>query len=284
MSARSALQNDAGTSQLDWHKSDTVRSPNVLPVSDWKSGRFKWLSAVRRDDRLSDAAQLLAVALTLDFAHHETAFCNPSIGTLSKHLRKCERTVQRAMLELRKALWINVWQATGRGNQNSRVTFLHGDGLAKVKGKNNVVNLSLGASESPTNSSDQEAESPTNLSSKPDKFVQPLYNKDKPVLNHSAGACARETAPTGVCDQVERPSPQCRKVAVENGEDEAEWNGWLSKRGFPTLRELGRRSSNAQGRGWDVPFRRPPSTDEKIAQSIAMKFFQWCAHRKGFAL
>ena len=134
MSSRSALQNDAGTSQNNWHKSDTTRSPNVLPVSDWKTGRFKWLSAVRRDGRLSDAAQLLAVALTLDFAHHETAFCNPSIGRLSDHLRKCERTVQRAMLELRTAHWISVSQATGRGNKNSEVTFLIGDGFAKLNG------------------------------------------------------------------------------------------------------------------------------------------------------
>ena len=145
----------------------------AVPVSDWKSGRFKWLSAVRCDSRLSDAAQLLAVALTLDFAHHETAFCNPSIGRLSDHLRKCERTVQRAMLELRNAHWISVSQAIGRGNKNSEVTFLIGDGFAKVNGKSNVVNLYACSPESPTNSSDQQAESPTKPVSKSDKFVRP---------------------------------------------------------------------------------------------------------------
>ena len=273
MSARSALQNDAGTSQLDWHKSDTVRSPNVLPVSDWKSGRFKWLSAVRRDDRLSDAAQLLAVALTLDFAHHETAFCNPSIGRLSDHLRKCERTVQRAMLELRKAHWISVSQAIGRGNKNSEVTFLIGDGLAKLKGKNNVVNLSAGSPETPTKSSDKQAESPTKSASKPDKIVRPPCTpyKEQPQFNLTDR------------DNFRPGKPTCPVEAVPYGSDaESEWNAWLKAHGLPNLSALNRKFSDDRGCGWEMPRRRPPHPDDVIANRVALGFARWAAFEKGF--
>ena len=275
MSSRSALQNDAGTLQSDWHKSDTVRSPNVLAVTDWKSARFRWLAAVRRDDRLSDAAQLLAVALTLDFAHHETAFCNPSIGRLSDHLRKCERTVQRAMLELRKAHWISVSQVTGRGNKNSEVTFLSGDVSAKVKGMSNVVNLSSESTKSPTNSSVRQEKSPTKSVSKPDKFVRPPCTpyKDKPFHNLDA----REPESNG----PERPN--CPVEAVPYGSDaENEWDAYLQAHNLPKLSELNRKFSDDRGCGWEMPRRRPPHPDDGTSNRVALNFARWCALQKGF--
>jgi hypothetical protein len=274
--SRGDVQNDAGTIAKDWHKSGTVGSPNVPPISDWKNNRFHWLAAVRRDDRLSDAAQFLAVALTLDFAHHETAFCNPSIGRLSDHLRKCERTVQRAMLELRKKHWISVSQATGRGNKNSEITFLRGDGSVKIRGNSNVVNLSSGTAKSPTNSSNRQAESPTNFVSKADKFVRPPCTpyKDKPYQNHKAGGPDRESP--------ERPYPRHVAAVPYGSYAENDWDAWLAKRGFPNLASLARKSSTAKGPGWDMPFGTPPSADDPITTGIAVKFADWAAYQKGF--
>ena len=120
---------------------------------------------------------------------------------------------------------------------------------------------------------DQSPKRVTLTATKGDRSVTP-YNKAKPKKNLKEGASVR--------DQFERPYPQCCKVAIDGSSFEVDWNVWLRTKGFPTLQELDRRSSNAVGRGWDVPYSTPPSPDDDTCQRISMKFFNWCAYQKGF--
>ena len=275
-SSRVTAQNDAGTRHQDWHKSDTACSTIVRTLSDWKNNRWDWKRAVRRDARLSDGAKVLAAALCDDFARHETGFCNPSIGTLAKALGKSDRSVQRALAELRKFSWCAVIYAIGRGRQ-SEILFQTGDGIVSVFDAEKTPHLSDRRTERVTEVSpiadDLQAERVTPVALKGDRGVTP-YNKAKPKNNLKERASVR--------DQVERPYPQCCKVAFDGSSHEVEWNAWLGKNGFPTLQELDRRSSNSIGRGWDVPYSTPPSPDEETCQRITTKFFDWCAYQKGF--
>ena len=237
------------------------RLTNLQAISDWNKDRWIWKRAVKIDARLSDPAKLLAVTLCDDFAHHETGFCNPSIGTLAGALGKSDRSVQRALSELRNAGWIEVQRGNGRGN-SSKIIFLKGD-----------APFTFSSSEKVTRIADHRPEKVTNVTVKGDRSVAP-YNRDKPKKNQKAQPSA--------CDASERPFAHLRAVAVEWSNGETEWNEWLAKHGLPTLRQLGRRSSNRFYCGWDVPYCIPPSKDDPITQSISLKFFRWCAFQKGF--
>lgn len=94
-------------------------------VSDWKNRRWAWKDALCRVTALSDGAKLLAVRWVDSFAHHETAFCNPSVETMAEALGKSGRSIQRAIAELQAAGWIRVDYAKGRG-RTSKIVFLNG--------------------------------------------------------------------------------------------------------------------------------------------------------------
>lgn len=91
--------------------------------------------------------------------------------------------------------------------------------------------------------------------------------KDKPNNNQKASATP------------ERPSPQCRACVHPGSDNEAAWDEWLVERGFGTLRDLGQLSSDAQGRGWDAPFRWPPRPDDLLEVGIAEKWANWATFR-----
>jgi hypothetical protein len=238
----------------------------VQTITDWKTDRFQWNRLIRKDDRLSDAAKLLATALCYDFAHHETGFCNPSVDTIADAVGKSPRAVQRALAELRGLSWITIRHGHGRGNRNE-ILFLKGDGTVAFK-----------PSEKVTRMADHRHEKVTPVATKGDRSVAPPCTpyKDKPNSNQKAGA------QTFRVEQTERPSPHCVSVAEDGGHAHGEWDDWLGKRGLPSLREMGRKSSMAGKKpGWDVPFCRPPNPDDPIATNIAVKFARWAAFQKG---
>lgn len=226
------------------------------PVTDWGNSRWAWKKAVRSDSRLSDAAKVLAAALCDDFAHHETGFCNPHVGTLATALAKSDRAIQRALAELRKVGWIDTLQHPGRG-KTSQILFLKGDGAVAFCPPEKVTHLSS-----------YRAERVTPVAVKGDRSVAPPCTpyKDKPKLNQKAGATAR-------------PAPNCVKVIVPDSAEEGLWNDWLERHRLPSLALMGVRSSNSAGRGWDAPFPVPPNDDDALEYRITMKWANWAASR-----
>lgn len=236
------------------------------PVTDWKSDRFQWNRLIRRDDRLSDPAKLLATALCYDFAHHETGFCNPSVETIADAVGKSPRAVQRALAELRGLSWIAVRHGHGRGNRNE-ILFMKGDGSVAFK-----------ASEKVTRMADHRSEKVTLAASKGDRSVATPCTpyKDKPIQKPKGRATGTRI------DATERPFPHLADVAEMGSDREEDWDVWLAERNLPSLSEQGRLSSNAKGRGWDVPYCRPPSPDDPHTNRIALSFFRWAAYQKAF--
>lgn len=222
-------------------------------MDNWSHNRWAWKKAVRSDGRLSDAVKVLAAALCDDFAHHQTGFCNPLIETLAGALAKSDRSVQRALAELRKFGWIEVQQQPGRG-KTSEILFFKGDGT-----------VTFAPSEKVTTMASYRPERVTTMAQKGDRCVTP-YNKDKPKFNQRAGASAR-------------PSPQCAKVIAPDSPEEELWGAWLLAKRFPSLAQLGIRSSDSKGRGWDAPFAVPPIDSDELECRIAMKWAGWACSR-----
>ena len=237
----------------------------------WKLGRWDWKRAVRADRGLSDAGKVLAAALCDDFAHYETAFCNPSVQTLADALGKDPRSISRALAELRKAQWITIRVAVGRG-KTSEISFLSGHGEAAMNASEKVKTMSSVGTESTTDMSpirvETDQKNTTAVVGKHDSRVTPFLKKEKdkpntrerprgdpPVSQRPSGrpdytAYDRATAPetwSGVLFTIKR-----------GGNAEATWNDWLTCHGFPTLAEIGPGSGTD---GWAVPCTLPPRPD-----------------------
>ncbi len=232
-------------------------------MHNWNCERWNWKRAVRRDARLSDAAKLLATALCDDFAHHETAFCNPKVGTMARALGKANRSIQRAIMELKKAGWISVRYARGRG-RSSQISFSKGDGTVAYESEERVTSVASSGLERVTSVASKEAERVTSVATKGDSRDTP-YIKPK-IIQKRPGSS-------------ERPSPQCSKVVHHDSPAEVAWNDWLTARGFPPLKQIGWADSDAQGRGWDMPFRYPPDESDRIEHGIAEKRVWWLINR-----
>jgi len=237
-------------------------------LDNWARNRWTWKRAARRDPRLSDCAKVLAAALCDDFAHHETAYCAPRIATLAEALAKSDRSVQRALSELRQAGWIAIRSGGGRG-VSSEITFEKGDGTVAFSDQERVTHMAQAASQTVTDVSPKEAKRVTLVAEKGDSSVVPPCTpyKDKPNLNQRARAT------------TERPAPQCRACIHPGTHNHTAWNAWYAGRGYPSLEKLGIPSSDKDGTGWDAPFPLPPRPDDLIGTRIAEKHAEWASCR-----
>jgi hypothetical protein len=77
---------------------------------------FRWLAAVRRDERLSMGAVMAAHVLTLDFMNWKTGRCDPSINAIAKILHRSARMVERDLKELRVNGWLIAEYRDGTSN------------------------------------------------------------------------------------------------------------------------------------------------------------------------
>ena len=245
---RDTRQNAVQTCEAEYLR----RAERARPLQNWSSNRWGWKRAIRRDAYLSDAAKLLAATLCDDFAHHETAVCNPSVETLAEALAKSERSIQRALAELKDGHWIAVAAVQGRGRKNE-IRFLNGDGTVALTPSQKVTALSP-----------KEPEKVTTVTLKGDKRVTP-YNKDKP--NKNQRACASREA--------EDPrQPHQRKVVHFGSHNLTAWNAWLAERGFKfAVEQLAPKASDRDGVGYDMPGRMPPAKYDKIGEVIADRYF-----------
>lgn len=243
---------------MEW--ANTPLAVTSSAVGNWAADRWNWKRAVRRDARLSDAAKVLAAALCDDFAHHETGFCNPLIETLADALAKSPRSVQRALAELKDAMWIAVPEVKGRGRKNE-IAFLKGDGVVTFTPSEKVTRLS------PIT-----PEKVTTVARKGDRSVTP-YNKDKPTINQKA----REA------DANEDPRQFHQRQIVPYGSPHlADWNAWLSRNGFAvTVDQIAPKGSDATCIGYDMTSRIPPEAGS-IPERIACRYFNYLLRKKGF--
>ena len=229
-------------------------------VSNWSADRWNWKRAVRRDARLSDAAKVLAAALCDDFAHHETAFCNPLVETLAEALAKSTRSVQRALAELKDAMWVAVAEVKGRGRKNE-ISFLKGDGTVAFIPSEKVTRLSP-----------KEPEKVTAVAQKGDRSVTPC-NKDKPTKNQKAREAEANEDPR---------QPHQRAVVPHGSHHLADWNAWLASNGFSiTVEQIAPKTSDAKSIGFDMPTRVPPEAGS-IPERIACRYVNYLLRKKGF--
>lgn len=249
-----------------------VRSSNVhggsaaVQYADFNRQRWAWLKAVTADGSLSPMARLLASVLVTS-ADRDSGKCCPGNTKLADALCTSVDTIKRAFRALSDAGWLTKTEGRGAGNTSQIVFHFH----------TNVVPLSTPetgprperAERKGGNAAPFKAEKKgANLREKGGKSA-PSYNKDKPNKNQSAGA-----TPTG---SSQRPRPDLAAVAHHGTDAVDDWDAWLVKRGLPTLRRLNRLSSDKDGRGFDVPWRRPPPADDATMNRIALKFFEWAA-------
>ncbi len=262
-----------------------VTNPRTV-VSGWKNSRWAWKDAVCRAADLTDGAKLLAVRIVDSFAHHETAFCNPSIETMAEALGKSGRSIQRALVELQAAGWIRVDHAKGRG-RTSKISFLTGPCATAFDGPEKVTRLAARHADQqetqtenlPERETDGEetrqekvtaaspfpSEKVTTLAKKGDSRVTPIL---KPKNNQNSRAVATEA--------LSRPAPHLRKFVAVGSDFAAEWDKYHDAKGFQPLAVIGLRVMNEGVACYDLPFNRPPKADAPdLDRSIALKFAAW---------
>lgn len=95
----------------------------LIDASEWRQQRFGWLEGVRRDHALSPTARLVAHVLALDFAHHATLRCDPSLSEIARVIGVSSDTAKRAVGQLVAQGWLARECGLGRG-RNSGYGFL----------------------------------------------------------------------------------------------------------------------------------------------------------------
>jgi len=250
----------------------------------WTLARWDWKRAVRKDRTLSDAAKLLAAALCDDFAHHETAFCNPTVETLADALGKTVRPVQRALAELRDAQWITIKYAEGRGKK-SEISFLGGHGISALKPSEKVTHMASRdakgvSSVAPIGTKPMAERVPANAQ-KGARYDTP-YNKDKPKLNQKERAQGAEAGSQRLSgrpdysayDRATAPGKWERPLhpIPSDGYRAEAWNNWLARHGFPSLSQIAPKNPSGE---LGVPFPMPPYNDDpNIENLIARNWVQ----------
>ena len=227
--------------------------------------RWGWLKAVSKDGDLQPMARVLASVLVTQFSNTDTARCDPSTSTLARCLDTSPDTIKRALKALEAAGWLVRTEGRGRGN-HSQIVFLSPGNVVPMTPKTPPSTATKGGKSAPLN----KAEKGAILHGKGGKYA-PSYNKDKPNMNQRA-------QPTDKY-RHERPMPQLSKVAVNGSEAVTQWNAWLASKGLPSLEQLDRKTSNAQGRGWDVTHSYPPTTADETRYALTV--FNWMADQKG---
>jgi hypothetical protein len=238
---------------------------------EWGRLRWTWKRAACRDPELSDGAKLLAVTLCDTFAHHETGFCNPRVETIAEALGKSDRAIQRALAELRSGGWIAV-RHLGRG-KTSQIAFLNGGHPEAFAAPEKVTPMASRpnerAPEKVTEASPFAEKKVTAMARKGDAGVTPYT---EPKNNQKERASGEQVQ--------ERPAAHLHVAVLPGSEEAANWDAWLVQLGRPSLAELRCLVEGPQGRGHDVPWKRPPAEHDLTGTLIALRIVDWQAARK----
>lgn len=222
--------------------------------------RFEWLKAVLQVAELSGAAKNIASALAVQFANDESGQINPKKETLATYLSLHLDTVKRALRELRDAGWLTSHGNGGRSRAAAFVLCAPGRIIAFRSPKKEGASVQETGGKS----------SPPSVQPRSERGGHSRVNRGQKTPTHIEQS-SEQKARAG----SERPAPQCRRCIRPGSPSEERWNQWLSLRGYSTLAELGVKSSDAEGRGWDAPFTLPPKPDDIVQLRIAEKWAEW---------
>lgn len=170
--------------------------PRLIDASEWRQQRFGWMEGVRRDANLNPMARLVAHVLALDFAHHVTLRCDPSLRDIAGIVGASTDTVQRAISALVEAGWLARECGVGRG-RNSGYGFLTRARVVSIKGGKYAP--PKGGSDAPFSGHPKGGR----FAQKRGQICAPPINKDKPYKNHGArtGAPGGEKSSTPSLDE-----------------------------------------------------------------------------------
>lgn len=232
---------------------------------------------MKRDTRLGAMAKLIGMTLCDDFAHHETGRCDPFLATLSEALGTSKDSVKRGLADLERYGWIERIKGRGRGRPSS-IKFTARTSAVAVLLPENVHSLAdhregKAAEPMPGKGANLPPITKNGVAKKGAKITQ---KGCKSALSHSEPKRTKGTRPQ---HSDEKPVLNNPAVAHFGSDREAEWNRYLVERGVPSLEALGVLSSDADGRGWEVPFRRPPSEHDAITTSITRRWVCWAIKR-----
>lgn len=212
------------------------------------------------------------------FADHITGQCFPGNAVLMKAIGgKSEDTVQRAFKALAVNGWLKRTEGRGRGNLSS-VIFLMPATIIRHPAQ--VAATDARAATRETAASEAENSPAEKIA---DMRFQPKEKAADMREKHRRNAASRiepntfQKAQAETDAQWERPAPHLRAVAHHHSDAVNDWDSWLGKRGFPTLERMGILSSDQNGPGYDVPFRRPPSAEDALTTRIALHWATWAA-------
>ena len=76
-----------------------------------------------------------------------------------------------------------------------------------------------------------------------------------------------------------RPVPFSR-VVHRGTSAEADWNGWLADRSLPDLSQIGLRTSDREGSGFDMPWKFPPPAHDPERTEQAERFAFWLVNQR----
>lgn len=262
---------DTGAESRALRANGLAKGTGHISGREWGRLRWTWKRAACRDPELSDGAKLLAVTLCDTFAHHETGFCNPRVETIAEALGKSDRAIQRALAELREARWIDVRHGRGRG-KTSQIVFLNGGDPETFATPEKVTPMASRPTERTpekvTEASPLSEKKVTAMARKGDGSVTP-YTEPK---NNQKGRAS--------CERVrERPAPHLHFAVLPGSQEAGEWDAWLAQHQRRSLSDLRCLIEGPQGRGHDVPWKRPPPDHDATGTRIALSIFDWQADR-----
>lgn len=251
---------------------------NVTPISEarkprsWNRMRWEWLRDVSADPDVAGWSKAVASVLICQFAHHETARCDPGNEVLAQALGASEHVVRRALKGLEEAGWIMRTDGRGRGNRQT-ITFQF---LVRAKGADSAGFPTAKGADTVGFESDKTG----GISPEKVQILQtpptPPY-KAKPNLNQRR---APETGPepaTAAC-----PANRLEEVHPDSPQHET-WDTWLAAQGYPGLAQIGRRRGRAENGPWLMSSRSPPDPSRPAAVSVAVKFVDWLIATEGAA-
>ncbi len=282
-------------------------SPVPLPGA-WERARFGWLKAIRTSG-LSPNAKVLACCIVHDAADRLSGACFWKRSQFAEGCGFSEDTVKRAFRALEDAGFLARAKARGRGSRRRILFTVPGDLGAPVNqfprqqapiGHQDEPNHPREAAEiapfsgggqtperirsdpgkgcaaAPFSVHARESERGADRREKGCSGAPPIYIIPRNIPN--AREAEPQKHPASVANGAPRkPRLNLASVAHHGSDREAAWNGWLGKNGFPTLAALRVKSSDAQGTGWETPYRYPPTAHNVFEARTARLWAEWAA-------
>lgn len=113
----------------------------------------------------------------------------------------------------------------------------------------------------------------------PGKII-PFSSQKKGVTGEPFHYKAKQSSEQNARATGEPPSPHLHAVVHHDSYAEVAWNDWLADKGYASLGEIGQPSSNADGTGWNMPWRIPPAQGDQTATMVAEKRVWWLINQR----